>query len=244
MLKVCCCRCVKRDPLLNTCPVCQQFIILSTVVVLCAANPYGYGGYGGYGLGGGYGGYGLGGGYGHGINAAIYSHHNVKVLPVKSYGYSKPVYVDVPGGATPIYMNFQTQSSPLYVKQNHYGAKGSYQHSSSYDEPHKLVHHVTKPVIQELHEVVKPFRKVVQRIEPVQEEITTLVSQGIGGPGGPGGAGGLGGAGGFGGAGGAGGLGGHGGYGGYGGYGGHGGYEHGGYGGHSEYGHGGYGEHY
>ena len=204
-------------------------------MALCTANPYGYApaAYGGYGA------YGLGGSLGHSINAAILSNHDIKVIPVKNYAYPKSVSVDVPGGATPIYMNFQTQSSPLYVKQNHYGAKGSYQHSSSYDEPHKLTHHVTKPVIQELHEVVKPFRKVVQRIEPVHEEITTLVSRGVhGGPGGPGGVGGLGGAGGLGGGRGLGG--GHGaghGYGGLygGGYGGAYGGGYGGYGGGHEY---------
>ena len=138
-----------------------RFVVLSTCAILCAANPYGYGG-----------------GYEHSIPAAVYSHHNVEVVPVKSYGQSKSISVDVPSSANPIYMNFQTQSSPLYVKQQHYGAKGSYQHSSSQDEPHRLVHHVTKPVYQELYEVVKPYRKVVQKIEPVHEEITTIVKKG------------------------------------------------------------------
>lgn len=130
--------------------------MLSTAVIFCSANHYGYG-------------------YGHPIDAAVYSHHDIQVVPVKSYGYSKPVYVQVPGSANPIFVNFQTQSSPLYVKQNHHGMKGTYQHSASYDEPHKLVHLVTKPVIQELHEVIKPYRKIVQKIEPVHEQMLTLV---------------------------------------------------------------------
>ena len=142
-----------------------RFIVLSTCAVLCAANGYGYGG-------------GYGHGYGHSYPAAVYSHHNVEVVPVKSYGYSKSVSVDVPSSKNAIYMNFQTQSSPMYVKQQHYGAKGSYHHSSSQDEPHKLVHQVVKPVYQELYEVVKPYRKVVQKIEPVHEEITTIVKKG------------------------------------------------------------------
>ena len=156
-----------------------RFVVLSTFAVLCAANHYGYGhdyGHDEYGHGYGHGGYGHG--YGYSIPAAVYSHHNVEVVPVKSYGYSKSVSVDVPSTKNPIYMNFQTQSSPLYVNQRHYGAMGSYHHSSSYDEPHKLVHYVTKPVYQELYEVVKPYRKVVQKIQPVHEEVVTVVKKG------------------------------------------------------------------
>ncbi|OTF70732.1 DFP2-like protein, partial [Euroglyphus maynei] len=164
-----------------------KFFILSTAVVLCGAS---YGGGGG----GGYGGYGS-------IEAAIYSNHKVDVIPVPSKkGYGAPTYIDVPGGALPVYINFQSQSSPVYVKQQHYGMSGSYQKSYSYDEPHKLVHEVTKPIVQEVREVIKPYRKVVQTIKPVHEEVLTLVHKGTGyGDGGYGGSGGGGGGGGYGG---------------------------------------------
>ena len=156
-----------------------QFLVLSTTVVLCSAMSYGGGGGGGYGGDGGYGGGGGGGGgYGggyHSIEAAIYSNHKVDVIPVHSSRYSKPTYVDVPSGMTPVYINFQSQSSPVYVKQQHYGMSGSYQKSHSYDEPHKLVHEVTKPIVQEVREVIKPYRKVVQTIKPVHEEVLVRV---------------------------------------------------------------------
>lgn len=132
----------------------------------------GYGG-GGYGGGGG----GGGGGYGgyHSIEAAVYSHHKTDVIPVPSHkSYPKPTYVDVPSGVQPVYLNFQSQSSPVYVKQKHYGMSGSYQTSHSYDEPHHLKHVVTKPVIQEVHEVIKPVRKVVQTIKPVSIAVFRL----------------------------------------------------------------------
>ncbi|KAJ6219675.1 hypothetical protein RDWZM_005487 [Blomia tropicalis] len=191
-----------------------KFFILSTAVVLCSAS------YGGYGHGGG-----GGGGY-HSIEAAIYSNHKVDVIPVYSSRYSKPTYVDVPSGMTPVYINFQSQSSPVYVKQQHYGMSGSYQKSHSYDEPHTLVHEVNKPIVQEVREVISPYRKVVQTIKPVHEEVVTLVHKGTHGYGG--------GKGGYGGGGGGGYGGGKGGYGKSGGYGG--GSAYGGMGGSGKYG--------
>ncbi|XP_054160324.1 uncharacterized protein LOC128958487 [Oppia nitens] len=154
-----------------------RFIALSALLVVCAARSYngmggGYGG--GYGGGnGGYGGYG-----GHSIELPVKSSHRIEVIPVHSSGESHATYVDVPGGVLPVYMTFRTQSSPVHVNQVHRGSKGSYQSSSSKDEPHVLVHEVTKPVIQELREVITPFRKVVQVIEPVREEVLTKVHKG------------------------------------------------------------------
>ena len=86
-----------------------------------------------------------------------------------------------------MYLTFKTQSSPVYVNQQHRGSKGSYQSSSSKDEAHHLVHEVTKPVIQELREIITPFRKVIQVIEPVREEVLTKVHKNSGGNGGYGG---------------------------------------------------------
>jgi hypothetical protein len=191
---------------------------------MCNGGGYG-GGQGGYG--GGQGGYGGGHGGGHGgygtIEAAINSKRRLEVIPVPTQNENAaPTYVDVPGGQLPVYLNFKSQSSPVYVKQQHYGQPGSFQKSNSYDEPHKLVQDVTIPVIQEVREVVAPYRKVVQIIKPVNEDKITLVSKGISKYGGGGGGGG-----------------GHGGgYGGQGGgYGGNGGGGHGGYGGGGGYGH-------
>ena len=48
------------------------------------------------------------------------------------------------------------------------------QETSSEDEPHRLVHTVTKPIIQEVHEVISPFRKVIQEIRPLQEEVSSM----------------------------------------------------------------------
>jgi hypothetical protein len=130
------------------------------------------GGYGG-GQGGGHGGYGA-------IEAAIKSNRRLEIIPVPTQNENAaPTYVDVNGGQLPVYLNFKSQSSPVYVKQQHYSQPGSFQKSNSYDEPHKLVQDVNIPVIQEVREVVAPYRKVVQIIKPVREDKLTLVSKGI-----------------------------------------------------------------
>ena len=68
----------------------------------------------------------------------------------------------------------------IHAQQKHIGSPGSYQTSYSKDAPHVLKHHVTKPIIQEVHEVISPYRKVVQTVEPVKEEIKTVVARGYG----------------------------------------------------------------
>jgi hypothetical protein len=134
----------------------------------------------------------------HSIELPVKSKHDLEVIHTPSHEEEHSTYVDVAGGVLPVYMTFKTQSSPIYVKQEHRGTKGSYQKSDSYDEPHKLVHEVVKPVIQELREVITPYRKVVQVIEPVKEERLTKVHKGerkggYGGYGDNGGYGGIGG---------------------------------------------------
>lgn len=46
------------------------------------------------------------------------------------------------------------------------------------DEPHVLKHLVTKPIYQEVQEIISPHRRIVQKVEPVKEEIQTIVARG------------------------------------------------------------------
>ena len=154
---------------------------MSVILGVCTARGYGggYGGGNGGGYGGGYGGGSGGGGYGgHSIELPIFSKHDIEVIHTPSHREESSTHVEVPGGVLPVYMTFKTESSPIYVKQVHKNRGGSYQRSSSKDEPHHLVHEVTKPVIQELREIITPYRKVVQVIEPVKEERLTKVHKG------------------------------------------------------------------
>lgn len=59
----------------------------------------------------------------------------------------------------------------------HQGAVGTNQETSSEDEPHILRHSVKKPIYQEIREIISPYRKIFQRIEPVQQEIKTIVAR-------------------------------------------------------------------
>jgi hypothetical protein len=52
------------------------------------------------------------------------------------------------------------------------------EHTSSEEEPHRVMHEVVKPVIQEIREIIQPYRRVVQQIQPVLEEVHTIVAKG------------------------------------------------------------------
>lgn len=170
---------------------------------------YGYGagsyGYGGYGLAGGYGlgsgaliggglasGLALGGGAligggvglaaaGGPIQGAIQSRQSVQVYDVPSSGPVAPINIDIGANTIPVNMMFRSRSSALNVQQMHEGQAGSFQETASQDEAHVLRHTVNKPVIQEVREVISPFRRITQTVQPVQESIETLVARNAGG---------------------------------------------------------------
>ena len=95
-----------------------------------------------------------------------------------SHGYVKPTTIDVPPNHIPINFIFRSASSAIHAEQKHMGSPGSYQQSYSKDEPHVLKHMVTKPIIQEVHEIISPYRQVTQEVRPVQERIQTLIARG------------------------------------------------------------------
>ncbi|UXI16319.1 hypothetical protein NH340_JMT02262 [Sarcoptes scabiei] len=113
------------------------------------------------------------------IPAAIRSNRDIKVFEVPSSEETiEPITIEV--GASPsskLNIKFTSVSSPLDVEQNHISLPGSVRETSSEDEPYRLVHTVTRPIYQEVHEVIKPFRKVRQEIQPVQEDIQTIVAK-------------------------------------------------------------------
>lgn len=113
------------------------------------------------------------------VPAAIHSEHLVKHLNVPSTGYIHPTRIDVPPNFIPVHFVFRTASSDLHVEQKHEGSPGSYRETHSADEPHTLVHKVFKPIVQEVHEIIVPFRKVTQKIEPVKEQVKTVVARGL-----------------------------------------------------------------
>jgi hypothetical protein len=135
------------------------------------------------------------------IPAAVISRHSVDFRDVPSTGSVQPTTVEVGAGAIPLNFLFRSSSSAINVQQQHEGGYGDTQHSQSEDEPHYLFHQVSKPIYQEVREVISPYRKIIQEIQPVQEDIQTIVARGTGQRGGGGYGGGGFGGGGFGGGG-------------------------------------------
>jgi len=160
---------------------------------------FGYGGglglRGGLGYGGGLGlsgGLGYGGGLGlatgfaggyHGyagiIPAAIQSTRSYEVVPVPLH-YEAPIpqTIDIPPNVQPINMIFRTASSPLNVQQIHTPAAPQFESTRSEDEASILTHESYKPVIQKYLEVIQPFRQIEQRVQPVIENVHTVVAKG------------------------------------------------------------------
>jgi len=117
------------------------------------------------------------------VTAAVIS--NPRTVEYKAVPYSGepavPQVIDVPPSEQPVQLNFYSKSSPLLVSQQHIaGEPGEVQVTQSEDEPHRLVHQVTKPVIQEVQEIIQPYRQITQEINPVIEQANTIVSQGQG----------------------------------------------------------------
>lgn len=114
------------------------------------------------------------------VPAAVQSRHMVSTIDVPSGGLIAPTTIDVGASQAPINMIFRSASSALSVQGVHQSAPGSVQESVSQDEPHLLRHTVTKPVIQEVNEIITPSRRITQQVQPVQEEIQTVVARGSG----------------------------------------------------------------
>lgn len=89
--------------------------------------------------------------------------------------------VDINSGPLSLKIRFNSHSSNINAVQNHFGSQGQVKKSSSVDHPDILIHSVKKPVIQEIKEVITPYRKRIQEVKPVQEKVETIIATGHGG---------------------------------------------------------------
>ncbi|KAI2808735.1 hypothetical protein RDWZM_005940 [Blomia tropicalis] len=114
------------------------------------------------------------------IQAAVQTKHTFETKPVDiPFEDLEPQIIEVEGGALPLEIHFKSASSRIRVHQSHAAAgAGETEHTSAEEEPHRLVHEVKKPIIQEVREIITPYRRVIQEIQPVQEEIHTIVAKG------------------------------------------------------------------
>lgn len=82
------------------------------------------------------------------IAAAVQSRHQVAFVNVPVVGDIKPTLIEVGANVLPVQILFRSASSLLNVLQHHQGATGEVKETASEDEPHRLIHRVTKPIIQ------------------------------------------------------------------------------------------------
>ncbi|KAH9416916.1 hypothetical protein DERP_013887 [Dermatophagoides pteronyssinus] len=114
------------------------------------------------------------------IKAAINSHHIVNHYeidtPKEPY---KPNLIEVKSSVPMFHIKFTSASSKVNVFHQHESSKGNKEpiESFSEDEPHILRHQVVKPIVQQIHEIITPVRKVVQEIKPVVETIDSIISR-------------------------------------------------------------------
>ena len=78
----------------------------------------------------------------------------------------------------PITFVFNSASTPIKLVQQHQGSAPQTQETESEDEPDRLKHTVTKPIIQDVREIIIPYRRVTQQVKPVVEEIKTIIARG------------------------------------------------------------------
>ncbi|KAI2808742.1 hypothetical protein BLOT_006688 [Blomia tropicalis] len=112
------------------------------------------------------------------INDAVLSRQIYETKPIKmnSTKIVNPI-IFMGSGTIPLQIKMQTFSSKLQITQEHTNSKPQVIASHSIDGPIIIKHLVKKPIIQKIHEIIMPKRKVIQVILPVKEYIKTIISQ-------------------------------------------------------------------
>lgn len=98
------------------------------------------------------------------VAAAVQTKRTVEVKPVRiPEDHAEPHVVDVEASVQPVHVIFRSSSNPIMVNQIHKPAEqGKVERTESEDEPHRVQHRVTRPIIQQVHEIIQPYRKVLQ----------------------------------------------------------------------------------
>ncbi|KAF7493388.1 hypothetical protein SSS_03326 [Sarcoptes scabiei] len=114
------------------------------------------------------------------VTTAIESTRTVEVKPVQTMSEPhEPQVVEVPSEDMPVTVHFKSQSSRVLVQQTHTPAQISEpEHTTSEDEPQRVIHEVVKPVIQEIREIIQPYRRLIQQVQPVIEQTHTVIAKG------------------------------------------------------------------
>ena len=107
------------------------------------------------------------------MHAPVKSYHSVHTYPGHSHHEHKTPVVNIDGHPLSLKVNFNSHSSHIHTSQHHFGQPGKHQKSYHVDEPDVLVQYIKKPIIQEVHEVITPYRHRTQKVMPVHEKVET-----------------------------------------------------------------------
>lgn len=112
---------------------------------------------------------------------AINTKHKVSVHDVEESFHqpATPGTIEVKSDNVPSFViRFNSASSNVNLLHQHLPSKVPriVQKTFSEDEPQILKHQVMKPIIQEVHEIITPYRRIVKEMKPVMESIDTIVS--------------------------------------------------------------------
>ncbi|KAJ6220134.1 hypothetical protein RDWZM_005946 [Blomia tropicalis] len=112
------------------------------------------------------------------INAAVISRHVFKTKTVPSM--SKPVKIPtivIGSKSIPLTLEMQSSSSDIKIAQNHQNTEPQMITSNSVDGAIILKQFIRKPIIQKVHEIILPKRKIIQEFRPVKEFVKTIISK-------------------------------------------------------------------
>ena len=117
--------------------------------------------------------------YDKSVDVAVKSFQTIQTYPVQSIRLSSKIpVVEINSGSLPIMIRFNSHSSQINAVQKHFGQLGTVQKASHIDEPDLLIQQIKKPVIQEVREIIQPFRQRTQEVRPVSEKVETIIAQG------------------------------------------------------------------
>ena len=87
----------------------------------------------------------------------------------------QPTNIMVDSHSLPVNLVVRSYSGGVNLIHKQIPAQGTYSRTESQDEPSRHIHTVTKPIIQEIREIITPYRLVRQEIQPLREEVLTTI---------------------------------------------------------------------
>ena len=111
--------------------------------------------------------------HGQAVDAAVNSKHSINTFAIKTVAdHQKTPVININSGPLPLQIRFTSHSSNIEALQTYIGSPGKVKKSSSVDHPDILLFQIKRPIIQELREIVTPYRKRIQEIKPTNEKVS------------------------------------------------------------------------